>query len=477
MLVPGRLSNWCGSAHATTRSFRVLLDRITPQTEPTLATGIVRAIGASESPSAGQELVASFANLTPQTRIAGVAVLLSRPESTQSLLQAIDSGEVLLSELSLDQKQALMAHPSEQIRTDSRRLLGRGGALPNADRQAVLESMLSTTTKSGDVAKGKAVFTKNCANCHVHSGEGQRVGPDLTGMAVHPKAELLTHILDPSRDVEGNYRVYSVLTIDGVVINGLLASESKTAIEMFDAEGKKKMILREDIEQLRASPKSLMPEGFEKQIAAADMVDLLEFLTARGQYLPVDMAKVATIASDRGMFVDKQGDVERLIFPDWQPKTFNKVTFNLTDPKEGQVPNAILLHSPNSEITRQMPRSVTIPCNGPVRAIHMLSGVSGWGFPFDNDKTVSMIVRIHYADGQTENHELRNGEHFADYIRRVDVPQSEFAFALRGQQIRYLAVYPERNETIKEIELVKGNDRTAPVVMAMTLESPESSSH
>jgi putative membrane-bound dehydrogenase-like protein len=450
-----------------------LLDRITPQTESTLAAGIVRAVAESESPTAGQALIACFANLTPQTRIAGVAVLLSRPESTQALLKAIDDGDVLLSELSLDQKQALMAHPSESIRKQARRLLGRGGALPNADRQAVMQSMMPATTQEGDVANGKVVFKKNCANCHIHGGEGQRVGPDLTGMAVHPKAELLTHILDPSRDVEGNYRVYSVLSIDGVVINGLLASESKTAIEMYDAEGKKKSILREDIDLLRASAKSLMPEGFEKQIPATDMADLLEFLTARGQFVPVDMAKVATIASDRGMFVDKQADVERLIFSDWQPKTFNKVTFNLTDPNGGRVPNAIVLHSPNTAITQQMPKSVTIPCNGPARAIHMLSGVSGWGFPFGGEKTVSMIVRIHYADGEREDHELRNGEHFADYIRRVDVPQSEFAFPLRGQQIRYLAVYPMRKETIKEVELVKGDDLTAPVVMAVTLESPQ----
>ncbi len=33
-----------------------------------------------------------------------------------------------------------------------------------------------------------------------------------------------------------------------------------------------------------------------------------------------------------------------------------------------------------------------------------------------------MIVRLHYADGQTEDHELKNGIHMADYIRRVDVP-------------------------------------------------------
>ena len=38
-----------------------------------------------------------------------------------------------------------------------------------------------------------------------------------------------------------------------------------------------------------------------------------------------------------------------------------------------------------------------------------------------------MIVRLHYADGETENHELKNGVHFADYIRRVDVPAVHLA--------------------------------------------------
>ena len=60
-----------------------------------------------------------------------------------------------------------------------------------------------------------------------------------------------------------------------------------------------------------------------------------------------------------------------------------------------------------------------------------------------------MIVRLHYADGKTEDHALKNGEHFADYIRRVDVPGSKFAFDLRGQQIRYLAVNPKRPAAIK----------------------------
>ena len=120
-----------------------------------------------------------------------------------------------------------------------------------------------------------------------------------------------------------------------------------------------------------------------------------------------------------------------------------------------------------------MPRSVELPCNTPVKAIHFLSGVSGWGYTGGADprRTVSMVVRLHYADGTTEDHELRDGVEFADYIRRIDVPGSKFAFNLRDRQIRYLSITPKRSDTITKVELRKGTDATAPVVMAVTVET------
>ena len=81
-----------------------------------------------------------------------------------------------------------------------------------------------------------------------------------------------------------------------------------------------------------------------------------------------------------------------------------------------------------------------------------------------------MIVRLHYEDGESEDHQLINGVHFADYIRKVDVPGNEFSYRLGNQQIRYITVTPKRTNKIKTIELVKGSDNTAPIVMAVTIE-------
>lgn len=448
-----------------------VLDLITPRTAPTLGQGFLEAVGKSEASEVGAAVVERLPGMTPALRATGIRILLARADWTPALLEALEAGRVPLNDLTLDQKQALAAHPNRRLANRSRRLLERGGSLPNPDRQKVLDELLPLTQRTADAVAGKEVFKKQCAKCHTHSGEGNKIGPDLTGMAVHPKHELLVHLIDPSRSVEGNFRVYSVSLADGRVLTGLLASENKTAIEIVDSEAKRHPIQRDDIDELVASTKSLMPEGFEKQVSQDDIANLLEYLTQRGKFLPIPIDKVATIVTTKGMFHNDEAPVERLIFPDWSPKVFEGVPFVLVDPQGTRVPNAIMLNGPRGTHPPRMPRTVSLTCNAPAKAIHLLSGVSGWGYPFEPKGGVTLIVRLIYADGQREDHPLINGEHFADYIRRVDVPGSKFAFALRSQQIRYLAVYPKRSDVIAQIELVKGSDSTVPVIMAVTVEA------
>jgi putative heme-binding domain-containing protein len=294
----------------------------------------------------------------------------------------------------------------------------------------------------------------------------------LTGIAVRDRADILTDILDPNRSVEGNYRQYTVETKNGLYLTGLLTAETKTAVELLDSDAKKHAVLREDIESIISSKLSLMPEGFEK-LPKDEIVSLLDFLTARSKFFPLPLGKAATITSVRGMFYDRNSDVERLIFPKWGPQTFAGVPFQVIDPRGGTIPNVILLHGPQGTVSKAMPKSASVPCNAPAKTIHLLGGVSGWGYPLGKKGSVSMIVRLHYADGKTEDHPLRNGIHLADYIRVVDVPQSKLAFKLRGQQVRYLAISPRRKDRIERIKFLKGKDETAPLVIAVTVEGWE----
>jgi hypothetical protein len=449
-----------------------LIELVTPRSSPALAAGLLEAVGTSGA-AVGPALVERLATFGPQTRAAALRVLLARPESTRALLDGVEAGNVRLGDLALDQKQALAAHPDRALAERARKLLERGGGLPSADRQKVVDQLLPLTRKSGDTALGKLAFQKHCATCHTHSGEGNKVGPDLTGMAAHTREHLLAEILDPSRNVEGNYRVYTVTTAEGQVFTGLLASETKTSIELIDAQAKRVPLQREDIDELAASGKSLMPEGFEKQLSPDELTNVLAFLTARGRYLPLDLTRSATVVSTRGMLNSEEASAERLVLPDWGPQTVHGVPFRFVDPQGDRVPNAILLRGPKGRIPPKMPGSVRVDYQGAARAIHLLGGVSGWGFPISKKGTVSLTVRLHYADGQTEDHPLVNGVHVADYSRRVDVPGSEFALEARGRQLRYLTVQPKRDAALTAVEFVKGDDATAPVIMAVTVEGRE----
>jgi uncharacterized protein len=448
-----------------------LLAAINPRLSPEASRGILAALRSSRAPGLGTKLIDRLPSLSPASKRDALAMMLARPALTTAYLSAVEAGKASLNDLALDQKQSLAAHPDKSVMERAKKMLASGGSLPSPDRQKVLEELAHTAHKKGDVAKGKEIYKQHCAKCHIHTGEGTAVGPDLTGMAVHPKEELLIHILDPSRSVENNFRAYTLLTADGVVLTGMLASESKTAVELFDTDGKKQAVLREDIEQLTASPKSIMPEGFEKSVNEQQLIDLLEFLTARGKYVPLDISKAATAATDRGMFFEREGS-ESMMFEDWAPKVFKGVPFNVVAPRDGNVLNAIQLHSPLGNMAAKTPQSVSLTCSGTVKALHMLGGVAGWGSPYGRPGDVSLIVRLHYADGQTEDHNLINGVHIADYIRRIDVPQSEFAFDLRGKQLRYLSITPRRQESITKIDLAKGKGDTSPIVMAITVESP-----
>ena len=85
-------------------------------------------------------------------------------------------------------------------------------------------------------------------------------------------------MLDPNREVNPQYLNYAVLTTDGRQLTGMIAAETATSITLKRADNATDTVLRIDIEQLKSTGMSLMPEGMEKQIDQQTMADLLEFL-------------------------------------------------------------------------------------------------------------------------------------------------------------------------------------------------------
>jgi len=89
---------------------------------------------------------------------------------------------------------------------------------------------------------------------------------------------LLRSILDPSNAVEEAFTQYTVKLDGGDVLTGLLQSEIPSTINLRTADGTDEIVLRSDVDWMKSSPGSLMPEGLVVGLSSQDLADLISFI-------------------------------------------------------------------------------------------------------------------------------------------------------------------------------------------------------
>jgi putative membrane-bound dehydrogenase-like protein len=252
---------------------------LTPQTPAELQSAAVAALGRLPAADVPKKLLAGWLSHTPALRGQILDALLARSNWTGELLDAIETQEVPGNQIDARHRQQLVTYRTESLRARAEKLLA--GAV-DANRQKVLNEYKSALTATGDVTKGKAVFAKRCANCHRLENVGHYVGPDLTALADRSSSVILIAVLDPNRAVEDRYLDYLAQTTDGRQVTGMLLAETGNSITLAGPEGKQTVLLRSEIEQLKSSGKSLMPDGVEKDISLPEMTELLAYVRSIG---------------------------------------------------------------------------------------------------------------------------------------------------------------------------------------------------
>ncbi|WP_436716129.1 hypothetical protein U8335_00180 [Roseiconus lacunae] len=133
----------------------------------------------------------------------------------------------------------------------------------------------------GDAVAGMKLFrgVATCANCHIVNGHGKDVGPNLSEIGSKLSREaMLTAILLPSAGISHNYENYVVLTAEGQVIAGLKMSETDREVVIRTADAIDRKIDVDDIESMKKSEKSVMPENLHHLFGQQGLVDLVEYM-------------------------------------------------------------------------------------------------------------------------------------------------------------------------------------------------------
>ncbi len=153
------------------------------------------------------------------------------------------------------------------------------------EHERLVESALSRT---GNVERGRKLFLtvekSNCLKCHRLGEQGEKIGPELTGIGSRfSRIHIIESLLDPSRTIAAGFQSQTVAMNDGRVLSGLKISETADTLILADNQGKKHSLLKADIEETQTHAGSVMPDGLEKTLSVEEFVDLITFLTSEKQ--------------------------------------------------------------------------------------------------------------------------------------------------------------------------------------------------
>jgi putative membrane-bound dehydrogenase-like protein len=263
-------------ADLAAQPFDAIIDLTRPNEPQEIQRAAVRELCRRPDTSSSRRLLQpdNLRHVSAGTRDAILSGLLAQQRHIDTVLTALESGELPAMALTVAQRNQLLKHKNEPVRRRAAKLFEAA----SSDRMKVYETAKACLSLKANPASGKAIFGQHCASCHRLDRAGVAVGPDLLGARNQPKEAILLHVLVPNHEVLPVFSAYRVETIDGRLLTGLVTSESQTSITIRQAQGVEETIPRDSIEALTPTQLSLMPDGLEQTLKPQDLADLVAYL-------------------------------------------------------------------------------------------------------------------------------------------------------------------------------------------------------
>jgi putative heme-binding domain-containing protein len=130
----------------------------------------------------------------------------------------------------------------------------------------------------GNAAKGKMLFLQTCGSCHKMFGEGGAIGPDLTGSNRTDVDYILMNVLEPSAEIQEDYKMVVINTRDGRTYTGNVIAEDQRKITLRVVGQDPVIINKSSILSKEVTAVSMMPLGLFQNLTNGEVVDLVSYL-------------------------------------------------------------------------------------------------------------------------------------------------------------------------------------------------------
>jgi len=253
-----------------------LKNLINPEEDATVQLAALNAMNAIDGIEMSHFVISNWDKLTPQIRSAAVQAHLSSAEQVSLFLDALEQGIVQKSSVDFYRRVRFMTYSNDAFKKRARAIFSQ------EDEGEINEEYQAALDIKGDLERGKEVFKQNCAICHQIDGEfGKAIGPDLNTVYSWSPEGIMSQVLFPNSSIAVGYELWEIELNDGDKLQGVIASESPTALTIRNVGMEDRIVNRTSVKSLKSLDYSIMPSGFQEIISVEEMTDLIAFLKRR----------------------------------------------------------------------------------------------------------------------------------------------------------------------------------------------------